>query len=429
MRILPSAFSLCLLFQLNSPNRAQIKADDAYIQNVKVSFGLPSDATLIAVSWPEKGEQVFDLDARPSPIIISPHSNDKIKPTTYFVFDFTEFESVLHLIYDCPSQVSSLGGRGIAVRSTNSCEGRGLIDDMCQGAEELILSNCSTWLRAALLDKTIELKSEQLCGKFTVAGACRHRMTEALRSQVANAEELRGAANEQAQSLLRLGSSLGGKFVFRKMNLPTFSDFEQATYAGICGDLSNLANLHEKLEGNIWTDGSKLEREALLMAVAGVDAATAAAGTPSWTYLEVGFNAGHSAAMILSAFPRSRVQSFDICQHAYTRPNLKFLIQYFGSLRLDLVCGDSRLTLQAAQSHNRMPADVIRVDGGHTFEVAVADILNARGLAKLGALLLLDDCEFPEVWEAWKVVTDLGFVLPIHAGLGWKSMCVGRFVK
>ena len=33
--------------------------------------------------------------------------------------------------------------------------------------------------------------------------------------------------------------------------------------------------------------------------------------------IEVGFNAGHSTALLLSTFPTVEVWSFDLCEHPY----------------------------------------------------------------------------------------------------------------
>ena len=73
---------------------------------------------------------------------------------------------------------------------------------------------------------------------------------------------------------------------------------------------------------------------------------------------EIGFNVGHSAAMLLTALPRASVTSFDICSWPYTRESAKFLRSNIknGTKRLQLVCGDSRESL--AQY------DPLRVGGG-----------------------------------------------------------------
>lgn len=66
--------------------------------------------------------------------------------------------------------------------------------------------------------------------------------------------------------------------------------------------------------------------------------------------------------------------------------------------RHTLVIGDSTKTLPSAISNsgpNKLSCDVVFVDGGHTQEVATADIANFAQLAAPNALLIVDDCEEP----------------------------------
>jgi hypothetical protein len=156
--------------------------------------------------------------------------------------------------------------------------------------------------------------------------------------------------------------------------------------------------------------------------------------------------------MVLSAFPSALVHSFDLCGHAYARPNYELLRSHFagrnGQERIALTCGNSLETVPAASKALR-ECDVVRVDGGHSFDVALGDLLNARKFAikptdtpresdssKLGreetprrraTLVLLDDCAAVEVAAAWQVVVGLGFVTPLRPGVAWKGSCVGHY--
>ena len=172
-------------------------------------------------------------------------------------------------------------------------------------------------------------------------------------------------------------SSNSASFLYYNVDLPSFDDFERKHYRQLCEDLSASANFLQPtyVEGNLF-DESAIEREAFVAALAAVDDAAAAAanavwpGTPGrWLYLEIGFNAGHSAAMVLSSFPQARVKSFDICAHAYVDPNAKLLEAKFGPGRFGLTCGDSRMSIPAAATASEGAsaftdlADAIRIDG------------------------------------------------------------------
>ena len=224
--------------------------------------------------------------------------------------------------------------------------------------------------------------------------------------------------------------------------LPTFTDFEKASYLDLCNSLTQSAISAAGdfgVEGGLWSEDIA-ERETFVATFAAVDMA---AGKNEWRYLEIGFNAGHSAAILLWTFPGVLVDSFDICAHPYTRINFKRLLRTPGpdgidfKRRLNLTCGDSTSTipaqaaaLEAAKKEGAdraALADAVRIDGGHSFEVASADLAHARRLAKPGALVVVDDCQVAEVWAAWALAVDLGLVVPRRPGLGWKGSCIGNY--
>ena len=99
------------------------------------------------------------------------------------------------------------------------------------------------------------------------------------------------------------------------------------------------------------------------------------------TICEIGFNAGHSTLNWLASNDRAAVYSFDIGEHGYTRPMAEYLQQIIPG-RLHLTIGDSRQTIPVFSSTNRhIKCDLMVVDGGHTFDVAFADLTNMRPLA------------------------------------------------
>ena len=127
------------------------------------------------------------------------------------------------------------------------------------------------------------------------------------------------------------------------------------------------------------------------------------------TVCETGFNAGHSTFTWLSENPHVRVYSFDIGTHKYSRPMAELLSSMFAG-RLTLTWGDSKKTLPRFQQQNPdVRCDLIIVDGGHSFEVAQADVNNFRRMANRKNILVLDDYPTPDydkqlgpVWEGGK---------------------------
>lgn len=107
--------------------------------------------------------------------------------------------------------------------------------------------------------------------------------------------------------------------------------------------------------------------------------------------LEIGFNAGHSSELFLSATDCEKLVSFDINIHPYVSVGAEFIKKKFGD-RFTLISGDSRKQVpQYAASHNNETFDLIFIDGGHSFNCCLSDILNCRQLAHKDTLLWIDD--------------------------------------
>ncbi len=106
---------------------------------------------------------------------------------------------------------------------------------------------------------------------------------------------------------------------------------------------------------------------------------------------EIGFNAGHSALLFLSASKKNKVTSFDLAEHAYSTAAKEFIDKHFYK-RHDLIKGDSKESLlnYAAKFPSRK-FDLLFIDGGHDFETALTDLINAKKLIKEGGIVVLDD--------------------------------------
>jgi predicted O-methyltransferase YrrM len=139
-------------------------------------------------------------------------------------------------------------------------------------------------------------------------------------------------------------------------------------------------------------------------------------GHPSVTRIvEIGFNAGHSSSVFLSARPNVQVLSFDLGEHGYV-DLAKELIdrQYPGRHRL--VKGDSRTSVPAyADAHPGETFDLIYIDGGHDYEVARADLEHCRRFSRPGSILVVDDLEPDHPWgsgpaRAWRHAAASGLI-------------------
>lgn len=108
--------------------------------------------------------------------------------------------------------------------------------------------------------------------------------------------------------------------------------------------------------------------------------------------MEIGFNAGYSSELFLKN-SNSYVYSFDIGEHFHEY--LKFGKMYINKKfpnRHSLVFGDSTKTIPLFVNNNpNIIFDIIFIDGGHDYEIAIADIINCKNLAHKDTILIMDD--------------------------------------
>lgn len=112
--------------------------------------------------------------------------------------------------------------------------------------------------------------------------------------------------------------------------------------------------------------------------------------------LEIGLNGGHSAENFFRSCKNlERFLSFDIEMHAYT----KVAVEYFKRQARDrfiYVKGDSNEQVPMyAREHLQEKYDLIYVDGNHSAQGCLNDILNCKALAHESTLLWVDDYNFP----------------------------------
>jgi hypothetical protein len=154
-------------------------------------------------------------------------------------------------------------------------------------------------------------------------------------------------------------------------------------------DLKGIRQLEKNLEAHLH-DRSALKMEghsAQLQIEPRLYTAFAAIGSDCVkTVCEIGFNAGHSALRWLWAAPEANVVMFDLWAHASNEPAEEFIRNHFNvekaDERLTIIKGDSTLVVRKFHASNpTTKCNIISVDGGHSFDVALADIMNMRYLA------------------------------------------------
>jgi predicted O-methyltransferase YrrM len=115
---------------------------------------------------------------------------------------------------------------------------------------------------------------------------------------------------------------------------------------------------------------------------------------------EIGFNAGHSALLMLLANPTSQLVCVDLGIHKYTRPCAEYLqIQFPG--RLTIYYGDSTKVVPKLFGVYKNAFDLLHIDGGHQAEIARADLTNCIPLARPQNVVIFDDTDSKHLLDLW----------------------------
>ena len=107
--------------------------------------------------------------------------------------------------------------------------------------------------------------------------------------------------------------------------------------------------------------------------------------------MEIGFNGGHSCLLFLIANQCSKIQIFDLGNHAYAKKCYEFLNIVFPK-RLSVVWGDSTQTLANFVADEKY--DLIHIDGGHGVDVLRSDIAQCKRFSSQHTKMFIDDISY-----------------------------------
>jgi len=108
---------------------------------------------------------------------------------------------------------------------------------------------------------------------------------------------------------------------------------------------------------------------------------------------EVGFNCGHSTAAFLEASSAVRVRNFDLPDPRWGEQAYKFFRHRYPRNRLQIIEGDSSKTIPSFVSTKPRAhrCDLLVVDGLHTYEGSLLDLIRMLPMAECNATVVFDD--------------------------------------
>jgi hypothetical protein len=112
---------------------------------------------------------------------------------------------------------------------------------------------------------------------------------------------------------------------------------------------------------------------------------------------EIGFNAGHSALLLLLGNTASEINFtiFDINHHTYTSECYDYIKTKFPQVNFEFVEGDSVVMIPEWTREYRKyeTFDIIHVDGGHALDIIQNDFANSVKLLKKNGVIIIDDVQ------------------------------------
>ena len=113
--------------------------------------------------------------------------------------------------------------------------------------------------------------------------------------------------------------------------------------------------------------------------------------------LEIGFNAGFSALLMLLTNDKLNITCVDICTHKYTMLCFNKMKEIFGD-RINIISGSSVDVLPRLIGNKY---DMIHIDGCHLVNIAEHDIKNSLKLCKKRTILIMDDTDDIKLYNLW----------------------------
>ena len=192
----------------------------------------------------------------------------------------------------------------------------------------------------------------------------------------------------------------------------------------VLDNATSVAEAHLSLDPKLWWDKMGHTAQVPLQVTSLRSQLDRYTGLRNGTICEVGFNAGHSAAVWLEN-THAKLVEFDLLTLNYSHASRRFIEERYPG-RVTFHQGPSRLTVSKYAEHVRNltapPCDLWLVDGDHGKNVE-HDFMNALAASHEGTVFIVDDAnmEWPYVRRFWRVHVAVGSIE--------ERSCVGTRVR
>jgi hypothetical protein len=112
--------------------------------------------------------------------------------------------------------------------------------------------------------------------------------------------------------------------------------------------------------------------------------------------LELGFNAGHSALVMLDANPCLKLTSIDIALHQYTRRCAEIISTRYPG-RFNVLFGSSRNVLTGLATDNQFDFQIVHLDAGHSAKDFLFDLEYVLRHCSTGCTIVVDDAYIADI--------------------------------
>ena len=175
-------------------------------------------------------------------------------------------------------------------------------------------------------------------------------------------------------------------------------------------DIENIVQFSNNFEGNCFYTNKTFERNPKLI---NKQANLYWLGCNNYINIcEIGFNAGHSALLLLLGNMSSKITFtvFDINSHIYMLKCYDYIKCKFPHVCFELIEGDSVVTIpEWIQKNNKYEIyDIVHVDGGHALEIIQNDFANSVKLLKKDGIVIIDDVQKKHIDELVNIYIQSG---------------------